>query len=58
MGNRAVNWLNQTANNILNRTFMDNPVGQRIGGFLNSGYGQDIDGILARTTGFLNSLLE
>ena len=42
MGNRAVNWLDQTANGILNRTVLNNPVGQKIGSFLNSGFGQTL----------------
>ncbi len=39
MGNRAVNWLNDRANGVLNR-LMDNPFGQRVNSFLNSGFGQ------------------
>lgn len=39
MGNRAVNWLNDKASNVLNRA-MNNPLGQRIGNFFNSGFGQ------------------
>ena len=42
IGNRAVNFLDQTANGILNRTIMNNPVGQGIGSFLNSGFGQTL----------------
>lgn len=39
MGNRAVSWLNDKASNVLNRV-MNNPLGQRIGNFFNSGFGQ------------------
>ena len=41
MGNRAVNWLNDRASNVLNR-LMDNPLGQRVNNFLNSGFGRFI----------------
>ncbi|MGI9055092.1 MAG: hypothetical protein ACR2F2_04735 [Pyrinomonadaceae bacterium] len=46
MGSRAVNWLNDRAGGVLNR-LMDNPLGQRVNGFLNSDFGRYI----------LNSLL-
>lgn len=39
MGNRAVNWLNEKASNVLSRV-MNNPLGQKINNFLNSGWGQ------------------
>ncbi len=42
IGNRAVGWLDQKANGILNRTILNNPVGQQIGNFLNSGFGQTL----------------
>ncbi len=42
IGSRAVDLLNQTANNFLGRLMNSNPLGQRIGGFLSSGFGQTL----------------
>jgi hypothetical protein len=47
MGRRAVNWLNERAGSLLNR-LMDNPLSQRIGSFLNSGFGRLILDVLLR----------
>lgn len=41
MGNRAASWLNQKASSVLNG-LMNNPLAQKVGGFLNSGFGQMI----------------